>query len=823
MNKADRPRRALRTGAPVTLILLALLLVAALTGPGPVSAATLPGPWWTVLSSVFWTRNPIGYVMASVALAAVGIPVERRLGSWRFAVAALACPALGIIASLGIAYGLRSLMGSWSAELLTHSYAGPSALIFGVAMAVTPALPTLWRRRLRVGLLALLVLLALYSGSFPDLVRLGAAAAGGLIGPVLVHGSLRFRMPAASRREARLLIALVVAASAIGPVLAGVLPHAVGPLAVLRFLFTDIQPVDPQTLQTVCTDPSTGKDCLAAHLQLRAGAGGLFMAILPSVLLLLVADGLRRGRRFAWWAAVVIEGALAVQAALYSVAVLTPHSPGFTTHKELGSVDITTFRHPFSLILPLLLPLLLVVLLLVGRKLFRVWAPAGTYPRLLLGMLGTAAVLAALYLVAGLALAPGFTPTPSLPQLLADIPDRFLPLGYTVDVPPAFFPQSTPAVILYEGIGTVFWLVTAVLLLRSFLRPAHNGRRGEDRARSILKESSGSSLSWMTTWAGNSYWFSASGTSFVAYRVIAGIALSLGPPVGPARELPDVVGEFIRYAGSNGWTPCFYSVPGEIAAIAAARDWGTVQVAQETILDLDSMSFTGRKFQDVRTALNRAQKEGIRARWLSYAKAPLAVVSQINAISEEWVADKGMPEMAFTLGGLDEMGDPEVRCLAAIDDQHVVHAVTSWLPVYRDGAIVGWTLDFMRRRGTGFRAGIEFLIASAALSFKEEGYEFISLSGAPLARTEGSTGTLDRLLDRVGAALEPVYGFRSLLAFKAKFQPRYEPLFMVFPDAAALPGIANAVTRAYLPNVSLGQGLSIAQRIVRRPARAGSR
>jgi lysylphosphatidylglycerol synthetase-like protein (DUF2156 family) len=136
---------------------------------------------------------------------------------------------------------------------------------------------------------------------------------------------------------------------------------------------------------------------------------------------------------------------------------------------------------------------------------------------------------------------------------------------------------------------------------------------------------------------------------------------------------------------------------------------------------------------------------------------------------------------------------------------------------------VGWTLDFMRRRGTGFRAGIEFLIASAALSFKEEGYEFISLSGAPLARTEGSTGTLDRLLDRVGAALEPVYGFRSLLAFKAKFQPRYEPLFMVFPDAAALPGIANAVTRAYLPNVSLGQGLSIAQRIVRRPARAGSR
>jgi phosphatidylglycerol lysyltransferase len=34
------------------------------------------------------------------------------------------------------------------------------------------------------------------------------------------------------------------------------------------------------------------------------------------------------------------------------------------------------------------------------------------------------------------------------------------------------------------------------------------------------------------------------------------------------------------------------------------------------------------------------------------------------------------------------------------------------------------------------------------------------------------------VLDLAGHALEPVYGFRSLLAFTAKFQPRYEPLFL---------------------------------------------
>ena len=71
---------------------------------------------------------------------------------------------------------------------------------------------------------------------------------------------------------------------------------------------------------------------------------------------------------------------------------------------------------------------------------------------------------------------------------------------------------------------------------------------------------------------------------------------------------------------------------------------------------------------------------------------------------------------------------------------------------------------------------IEFLIATAALRFKEEGAELLSLSGAPLARLDRneSPDALERVLDQIGRGLEPVYGFRSLLAFKSKFQPEYD-------------------------------------------------
>jgi lysylphosphatidylglycerol synthetase-like protein (DUF2156 family) len=100
----------------------------------------------------------------------------------------------------------------------------------------------------------------------------------------------------------------------------------------------------------------------------------------------------------------------------------------------------------------------------------------------------------------------------------------------------------------------------------------------------------------------------------------------------------------------------------------------------------------------------------------------------------------------------------------------------------------------------------EFLIASACLDFQAQGAQYVSLSGAPLAHAAGddaALGGLERLLDTLGAAMEPLYGFRSLDSFKAKFSPRHRSLSMVFRDEAALPRIGIALTRAYLPDATV--------------------
>lgn len=830
-------------GAPVSITVLALVWVLGFAtdsvahGPGQFVDRHLAvgiGPvehWrlWTPLTAGLWASGLAGYLGATALVFLVAAPLERRMGSGRFAISALVTQVAGTVLGLAVAAVVKLLDADWGFRLHIGTAVGPTTWIAGVAMAASASMDTLWRRRIRVGLLALTITLVLFAGQLQDVIRLGAVVVGLCLGPWIVGRSARGPRITGTRREGRVLVAIVVAATSIGTMLAALSPHAVGPLAVLRDLFRGV-PWTAAEVRETCEEAPSGPDCRRGELDLRlSGLGPTLLSLMPSVFLLVLCDGLRRGRRFAWIASTVAQVMLLVLSLLNFVIRYVDVVEGETLFYGLESPNV------YRTLAPFLTPLALVILLLATRKLFDVSAPPKTYRRLF-GKLAVLVVgLGVLYVLGGLWARNGFDRRPTVAMLVADFPERLVPPVYLQLVDPRLLPVDWASTLLYEWTGVVFWVTACVLVAATFLRPAFGADSGAaERAREILTSGSGSALSWMTTWRGNSYWFGPDGDSYVAYRVIGGVALTTGGPVGRPDRVRDDVAGFAEFAAEGGWVPCFYSVTADVRAAADALGWVTVQVAEETVLDLGSIAFTGKKFQDVRTALNKAAKSGITAEWIDFHTAPLAITDQITAISEEWVADKGMPEMGFTLGGLREMDDPQVRCLVAVDEQRTVHGVTSWLPVYRDGRVVGWTLDFMRRRADGpqqgFRPAMEFLIASAALLLEQEGAEFVSLSGAPLATVRqdgaapdapadvrpGLADAMDSVLEMLGQTLEPVYGFRSLLAFKSKFQPRYEPMYMCFADPVALPSIGNAIGRAYLPDVSFGQGVRLVRSLIRR-------
>lgn len=803
--------------APVAFGLLVVIWVLAVAtgslvrGPSRETAAMVSlgvptfgeGHVWTLWTSGLFASGLGDYVLSSLLVLAVAVPVEHRLGSRRFAVAVFVSQGIGAALALVVALLTSAVPNSWGRELHGHLIEDPLPWIFAALLAATAAMPTLWRRRIRTLLLVILLTTALFAGHLQDVTRATVALVGLLLGPVLFGRAARSPALGGTIRERRTLVALVVAASVLGPVLAVFSPHAVGPLSPLRELFDQV-PYSPQQLVGVCADPALHDECRRGQQALRlSGFGPLLMSLMPSVVLLVGAEGLRRGRRAAWLLSV---GGHLVLVAVSAVSVVVRS----TEQDGARSLLYSSERHSSVAmeLAPLLAELAVLVLLSATPRLFQVRAARGTYRRVWLGTLAATATALAAYVVFGTLLAGGFDRDPGIGTLLRDAPLRLLPPVCLQLFEPPVFPLTPVATLLFEWVGVLVWVTFSLLMWRSFAAlPAGYDLGGERRVRELLHTPGGGSLSWMSTWAGNRYWFTADGRHAVAYRVHSGVALTTADPIGDRASLAEAVDEFAAYCLESGWTPCFYSVGQDTAALAREHGWSCLQVAEETLIDLAGLAFTGKKFQDVRTALNRAGKNGVEAKWTTFAAAPLSVTEQITEISEEWAADKGLPEMGFTLGGLAELRDPEVRLLLAVDRDERIHAVTSWMPVYRDGTLVGLTLDFMRRRSDGFRAAMEFLIASAALSAADQGLEFLSLSGAPLASAGAEPGfdrgALDALLDLLGRMLEPVYGFRSLLAFKAKFQPRYRPVYMMFPDSAALPAVGIAIGRAYLPHLSL--------------------
>jgi len=605
-----------------------------------------------------------------------------------------------------------------------------------------------WRTRVRVGFGAYLFAMLLNSGLLWDVEHFIGFFLGVVLGPLLAGRRPKPRWLRFDRRTQRIAVALVIATSAISGLVEGVNPGNGGPFH------------------------TTGEALEESGVTLGLIVGSIF--------LLLLADSLRRGRRVAWGFTTFI----------FAVTFLS-----------LLAVDPSAERNAQLVLSGLQLLLLLVTFrAFTSRSHRRSFRHAGR--RLL-----TVALALLVYTAVGFALLsdefdPDATPLDVVLEFLTRL--VFSPSG-------RIEPETKAATWFVTSIGAVWLiaiLITAVGLLyssRRYIPPPE----AHDRLRELIHRYRSSNIQWMLTWKGITVWLSDDGRTAIGYELEGSVALCLADPVGPPEDRARALKEFDDFCFKRGWVPCLFAASQATADLAPSIGWTSVEVAEDSVLPLPDLEFKGKVFQDVRTAINKAGKQEVTLELTRWEDSKPVVQDQLHAISEGWVGDKALPEMGFTLGTLREADDPEVRLHLAVDPDRTIEGFTSWLPVHEDGEVVGWTLDLMRRRDDGFRPVMEFLIGASGMQFKEEGYAFMSLSAAPLAKAPDSLAgdsdqqVLQKLLDFLGKTLEPYYGFQSLFAFKQKFRPEHHPMYLVFPDSTALGEIGVAVCRAYMPDATL--------------------
>ncbi|MCA4132169.1 bifunctional lysylphosphatidylglycerol flippase/synthetase MprF [Arthrobacter sp. M4] len=813
---------------PLTLgVLGVFLLVGAVTGSflsGPpesilnhagVSLSGLKaGEWWSIWTSLFFATNPLAYLSAALMILFLLGLAERQLGTSKAAVAffggQFVCVTLFLLITQLARYGDDGWLGAMTGTKLI----GPYAAVVAAGLSASALLPTLWQRRLRALVVSVALLLVLYVGHAETVMgALGAVtglAAGWWIqsdqGTLYLHHR-------STGREVRNLLSLTVGIFAVGPILTTVAKSPSGPLALLRDVVVNPLPTLNQ-LEVNCGG-TVDASCLELGRQGYSGPLGLALAVVPMVLLLICADGMRRGRRMAVRIAIGVQLAVVALSAVYlALFARIPHYP----NRPHTAVLSSGFAH----ILPLVLvPLVLAVLLFIFRGHFRVESASVLRRRVTLVVAGSWLLLAGSYSASWLA-AGGLARDGGWMGLAAELARQYLPVPIPGTYKRVFDDRNVMESFLFAWSGILFWLIVLVCVWILFLRRHHPALAGEESrhaARALVKQG-GDSLSWMALWEPNKYWFNRTKDAGIAYQQHGNVALTLGGPFGDQSRRLSATEEFLEYCASHALVPCLYSCTDELWPLLRGRGFHRLPVAQETRLAIRNLEFKGKEWQNVRTALNRAAKMGVKAVWARYTHLPQHLKTQLSEVSEEWAAQKAVPEMGFTLGGLDELMDPDVLCCLAVDDHGFVYGVTSWLPVFDGGTVVSWTLDFMRRRGDAFPGVMEFLIASAVLELRVN-VEMISLSGSPLAQedreAELSAEGLKGILNLVGHALEPVYGFRSLASFKSRFKPDYRTLYLYYHDPLQLPAMGRALSQAYLPGLSVRHTARLLRKLVAQP------
>jgi phosphatidylglycerol lysyltransferase len=283
----------------------------------------------------------------------------------------------------------------------------------------------------------------------------------------------------------------------------------------------------------------------------------------------------------------------------------------------------------------------------------------------------------------------------------------------------------------------------------------------------------------------------AEGQGLVAFAVRGSVAISCGDPLAAEEHFERAVAEYLAHSSRHGWTPCVYEAAEERLPVYRRFGLRTLKMAEEAILDLPEFSLAGGKRAALRSMSHKVARAGLVVRPYDRTQAADPLLDeQLEEISEEWLAEKRLGELGFSLGrfSLEALAGAEV--FVGLIGERVV-AFCSWL-TYRGGQAV--VVDLMRKRKEAVSGTMDLLLAEALLAMKAKGYREASLANAPLANVGEPHTPLDRGVALLFERLNGIYGYKNLFQFKKKFAPRWEGRYLVYPSGADLPRVAYALT-----------------------------
>ncbi len=317
------------------------------------------------------------------------------------------------------------------------------------------------------------------------------------------------------------------------------------------------------------------------------------------------------------------------------------------------------------------------------------------------------------------------------------------------------------------------------------------GREAEiERAVEIIKDAKvARGDSFLALTGDKRFMWSDSGHTFLVFASTRRAWIAMGEPVGREGEHLALALKFASTARRARAWAAFFDVGRSFVTQLRDSGFHAEKTGERAIVDLAAFTISGKGKKDLRSARNLAQKNNCRFE----VRPPAALGSlemPLRRVSNAWLERRGGSEKSFSLGRFDPDYLARFTLTLVYRDEEIV----AFSNVWTDNDF--GTMDLMRYTDNEPGGGMDYLFTELCLWAQSNSLRTLDLGLAPLSglTQQERPSTVARLGGLVYAHAERFYGFEGLRAFKDKFDPEWEPAYIVArnPWRAAAAAVAVA-------------------------------
>jgi lysyl-tRNA synthetase class 2 len=385
--------------------------------------------------------------------------------------------------------------------------------------------------------------------------------------------------------------------------------------------------------------------------------------------------------------------------------------------------------------------------------------------------------------------------------------------GFTPDLPFRRDSSSGLTSTTLAALGLLTLLVTVAVLLAPRPAEARLTVADEQRLRELLgAHGDRDSLGYFALRRDKSAVFSPSGKAAIGYRVIGGVSLASGDPIGDPEAWPGAIRAWCEHADAFGYVPGVLGAGEQAAESYSRHGFDALEIGDEAVLELCGFALEGRAMRPVRQAVNRVVRAGYTARVSRQGDLSPADLAEVVAAADRFRNGEVERGFSMALGRLGDPADPGLVLATAYDgDGHLV-AVLGFVP----WGTCGLSLDLMRRARDSENGTVEFLVCETAKALAGTPVQRLSLNFAVFRSTFERGGRIGagpvlRVWRQVLMVASKWWQIESLYRANAKYQPTWVPRFVCFRKAADLPriGIAGLEAEAFLVRPRLSRAIRL--------------